>query len=311
MDREVFRGEIMELNLKLKLLEKEAYARKIAHLLLFHGGSARDRLYVGLRLSQILNCRSLKVSGPCQQCSACLKILSGNHPDVARLEPLKTSIGIDQILAWQERLYRKHYEGNYKVFFIEKADHLTIPAANALLKVTEEPPERTVIIISAENEEGILPTLRSRAQSTYFPAGNKEQWLESLGDVDLGEAEQAFELSGQNPDLALAIMKYGVNPVKEWLDKFWRVVELRDFLGLFPLFPLEKESAVIYLQVMAVQVQEGLKKGRFLATNILAISYALEGLRQQANPRLVIEVLALQLFQQGGTLHGRSCGSSV
>lgn len=304
MDSEVFRGEKMELNLKLKLLEKEAHAQKIAHLLLFHGGSAKDRLDVGLRLGQILNCQSLKISGPCQQCSACLKILSGNHPDVTRLEPLKASIGIEQILAWQERLYRKHYEGNYKVFFIEKADHLTIPAANALLKVTEEPPVRTVIILSAENEEGILPTLRSRAQSTYFPTGNKEQWLESLGDVDLDEAEQAFELSGQNPDLALAVMKYGVNPVKEWLDKFWRVVEQSDFLGLFPLFPLEKELAVIYLQVMAVQVQEGLKEGRFLATNILAISYALEGLRQQANPRLVIEVLALQLFQQGGTLHG-------
>ncbi|MDD2233314.1 MAG: DNA polymerase III subunit [Desulfitobacteriaceae bacterium] len=299
------------MNLTLKLLEKEAYSQQIAHLLLFHGGSSKDRRDVSLRLGQILNCRSLKASEPCQQCSACHKILSGNHPDVTRLEPLKTSIGIEQILAWQERLYRKHYEGNYKVFLIEKADHLTIPAANALLKVTEEPPERTVIILSAENEEGILPTLRSRAQSTYFPTGNKEQWLESLGDIDLGEAEQAFELSGQNPDLALAIMEYGVNPVKEWLDKFWRVIEQSDFLGLFPLFPLKKELAEIYLQVMAVRIQAGIKEGRFSATNILTISYALEGLRQQANPRLVIEVLALQLFQQGGTLHGRSCGSSV
>lgn len=304
MEREVFRGEKMESNLTLMLLEKEAQAKKITHLLLFHGGSAQDRLDFGLRLGQILNCQSLIASGPCQQCSVCLKILSGNHPDVTILRPLKASIGIEQILAWQDRLYRKHYEGIYKVFLIEKADYLTIPAANALLKVTEEPPQRTVIILSAENEEGILPTLRSRAQSTFFPTSNKEKWLESLGEVDPSEAEQAFQLSGQNPDLALAVMKYGVRPVKEWLDKFWKVIEKKDFLGLFPLFPLEKELALIYLQVMAAQVQEGLKEGRFLATYLLAIGYALEGLRQQANSRLVIEVLALQLFQQGGTLRG-------
>jgi DNA polymerase III, gamma/tau subunits len=294
----------MESNLTIKLLEKEAHAKKLAHLLLFHSGSAKDRLDIGLRLGQILNCQDLTASGPCRQCSACLKILSGNHPDISTLKPLKASIGIDQILAWQERLYFKHYEGHYKVFLIEKADHLTIPAANALLKVTEEPPERTVIILSAENEEGILPTLRSRAQSVFFPSGNKKTWLESLGEVNPAEAEQAFRLSGQNPDLALAVLKYGVYSVKEWLDKFWKVIEQNDFLGLFPLFPLEKELASIYLQVMAAQVQEGLKEGRFLATYLLAISYALEGLRQQANPRLVIEVLALQLFQQGGTLRG-------
>ncbi len=285
-------------------LEKEAHAKKLAHFLLFHGGSAKDRLDAGLRLGQILNCQNLTASGPCRQCSSCLKILSGNHPDVSKLEPLKTSIGIEQVLTWQERLYRKHYEGNYKVFLIEKADHLTIPAANALLKVTEEPPERTVIILSAENEEGILPTLRSRAQSTFFPTSTKEKWLEGLADIDSGEAEQAFQLSGQNPDLALAIMKYGINSVKEWLDKFWQVIEKKDFLALFPLFPQEKELALIYLHVMAAQIREGLKEGRFLAVNLLAVSYALEGLRQQANPRLVIEVLVLQLFQQGGTLRG-------
>jgi len=294
--------EIVGFNLTLTLLERAAFNKKLAHLLLFHGGSAQDRLDTGLRFAQVLNCQGLLPSGPCQQCSACLKIRSGNHPDVLRLEPIKTSIGIEQILAWQERVYRKHYEANYKVFLIEKADSLTIPAANALLKVAEEPPERTLIILSAENAEGILPTLKSRAQSLFFAASDEKNWLENLGPVDLDEASEAFQLSGQSPDLAMAILKAGVNSVKEWLDKFWSAVEEKDFLGIFPLFPLEKELAAIYLQVMAAQVQEGLKKGQHWASYLLAIGRAVEALRQQANPRLVIEVLALQLFQQGGTL---------
>ena len=289
-------------NLTLSLLEKAAYNKRIAHLLLFHGGSARDRLNAGLRLAQILNCQELLPTGPCKQCSACLKISSGNHPDVLKIEPLKTSIGIEQILVWQERVYRKHYEANYKIFLIEQADSLTIPAANALLKVTEEPPERTLIILSADNAEGILPTLRSRAQNLFFATTDERTWLENLGTVDLAEASKAFQLSGQSPDLAAALLSSGVRNVIEWLDKFWTAIEKKDFLGLFPLFPLDKELALIYLQVMAAQVQEGLKKGKFWATQLLAIGRALEALRQQANPRLVIEVLALQLFQQGGTL---------
>ena len=287
----------MESNLLPALLEKEARTKKITHLLLFYGGSARDRLESALRLAQILNCQSLLPTGPCQQCSACLKILSGNHPDVLILEPLKTSIGIEQILNWQEKVYRKHYEAEFKVFLLDRADSLTIPAANALLKVTEEPPERTVIILSAENPEGILPTLRSRAQSYFFPTGKREKWLENYDENQRLEAAGAFRLSGQNPDLAAVIMKYGLEPIKKWQDMFWKVIAEEDFLGLFPLFPLEKELALIYVQVMAAQVQAGLREGRFSAADLLAVGQALEGLRKQANPRLVIEVLALQLFQ--------------
>jgi DNA polymerase-3 subunit delta' len=287
----------MESNPMPALLEKEARSKKIAHLLLFYGGSARDRLESGLRLAQILNCLRPSPAGPCQQCSACLKILSGNHPDVMTLAPLKASIGIEQILSWQEKVYRKHYEAEFKVFLLDRADTLTIPAANALLKVTEEPPERTVIILSAENAEGILPTLRSRAQSYFFPTEKMEKWLENWAETQREEATRAFRLSGKNPDLATAVLKSGLETAVKWLDMFWQVIAEGDFLGLFPLFPLEKEAALIYVQIMAAQIEAGLREGRFSATDLLAVGQALEGLRKQANPRLVIEVLALQLFQ--------------
>ena len=288
------------MKLQLALLEKAAREERLAHLLLFYGESASHQREVALRLAQILNCSHPTPEGPCLECPSCHKILSGNHPDVLWLKPPKTSLGIEQVLTWQEKVYLKHYEGKYKVSVIEHAESLTLPAANALLKVIEEPPERTVIILSAENAEGILPTILSRAQVVYFPNHSEEVWLE--GEEDQREAVQALQLSGENQNLATAILRHGVSSLQEWVATFRTVVEERDFLKLFPLFPIDKQHANLYLQVMAVQTQEGIQKGIIHPYELLAIGRALDVLRQQVNPRLVIEVLALELFQQGGAL---------
>jgi len=289
------------MKLQLALLEKAARENRIAHLLLFHGGSALHQREVALRLAQILNCRSTTSEGPCQDCPTCRKILSGNHPDVSWLKPHKTTIGIEQVLTWQEKVYLKHYEGDYKVSIVEQADALTLPAANSLLKVIEEPPERTVIILCAENAEGILPTIQSRAQLVFFPNISEEAWLKGLGEADEQEASLAFRLSGRNQNLATDILQHGVLLLQEWVGKFRTAVKARDFLKIFALFPIDKNQALLCLQVMAVQAQEGIKDGTIRPSEYLAIGKAIDVLRQQANPRLVIEVLALELFQQGGT----------
>jgi len=290
------------MNLQLSLLEKAAHENRLAHLLLFHGGSAMHQRNEALRLAQILNCSQLTPKGPCQECYACHKIISGNHPDVLWLKPLKATIGIEQVLAWQQKVYLKHYEGDYKVCVIEQADSVTLPAANALLKVIEEPPVRTIIILCAQNAEGILPTIQSRAQLVYFPNLSEETWLAGLGEVDQQEAAQAFRLSGKNPNLATAILEHGVSLLQEWVGKFRAAIDEMNFLKLFALFPIDKNQAVLYLQVMAVQTQEGIQKGTIRPSELLAIGKATDVLRQQVNPRLVIEVLALELFQQGGAL---------
>ena len=290
------------MNLQIALLEKAARENRLAHLLLFHGGSALHQREMALRLAQILNCSQPTPQGPCQECYACHKIITGNHPDVLWLKPLKTTIGIEQVLAWQQKVYLKHYEGIYKVSVIEQADAVTLPAANALLKVIEEPPERTIIILCAQNAEGILPTIQSRAQLVYFPNLSEETWLMGLGEADQKEAALAFRLSGKNQNLATAILEHGVAKLQEWVEKFRNAVEHKDFLKLFSLFPIDKNQAVLYLQVIAVQTQEGIRKGTIRPFELLAIGKATDVLRQQVNPRLVIEALALELFQQGGDL---------
>lgn len=290
----------------LALLRKAAVENRLAHLLLFHGSGTEEREQAGLELACLLNCQADREK-PCRQCPACKKIKSGNHPDVYVLKPFKQSIGIEQIISLQEKIYRKHYEGKYKVYLIEEADKLTLPAANALLKIAEEPPENTIIILSTGNAEGIIPTLYSRSQAVYFPSPSAEEWTGSNASPENQDKTlylEAFKMSGGDPDLARRILQLGINFIKEWLEKYLEAVRTGDFLKVFSLFPLEKEESLVLLQALAAVITAKIDKEPFSPSVLPLIKEAIEAVRKQANHRLVIEVLVLKHIKLGGTQIG-------
>ncbi|BAO75562.1 ATP-binding protein [Winogradskyella sp. PG-2] len=78
-------------------------------------------------------------------------------------------IGVDEALQIVKSLTLKSYEGGYKVMLIWMAEKMNNAAANKLLKLIEEPPEKTIFILIAEDEEQIINTIRSRCQILNFP----------------------------------------------------------------------------------------------------------------------------------------------
>jgi DNA polymerase-3 subunit delta' len=78
-------------------------------------------------------------------------------------------IGVDEALDIVQSLSLKSYEGGYKVMLIWMAEKMNTAAANKLLKLIEEPPNKTVFILIAEDEEQIINTIRSRCQVLHFP----------------------------------------------------------------------------------------------------------------------------------------------
>lgn len=78
-------------------------------------------------------------------------------------------IGVDEAHDIIKLLSLKSYEGGYKVMIIWMAEKMNIACANKLLKLVEEPPDKTVLILVAENEEQIIGTIRSRCQIIHFP----------------------------------------------------------------------------------------------------------------------------------------------
>ena len=89
-------------------------------------------------------------------------------------------IGVDEALNIVKSLTLKSYEGGYKVMLIWMAEKMNTAAANKLLKLIEEPPEKTIFILIAEDEEQIINTIRSRCQILHFPPLAEDAIAEAL-----------------------------------------------------------------------------------------------------------------------------------
>lgn len=107
------------------------------------------------------------------------------------IEKKQGLIGVNEALDIVKTLSLKSYEGGYKVMIIWMADKMNTAAANKLLKLIEEPPNKTVFILIAEDEDRIIDTIKSRCQLLQFPA---------LGEAAIEEALT----TNTNSDTALA-----------------------------------------------------------------------------------------------------------
>ncbi|MCX6726090.1 MAG: hypothetical protein NT052_02135 [Candidatus Shapirobacteria bacterium] len=92
-----------------------------------------------------------------------LKRQTANNPDFWLVEE-KDSIKIDQIRELQKQLSLKPFLSANKVIILSEAEKMTLPAQNSLLKILEEPPENSIIILTAQNKKMLLPTIISRCQ---------------------------------------------------------------------------------------------------------------------------------------------------
>jgi DNA polymerase-3 subunit delta' len=107
-------------------------------------------------------------------------------------------IGVDEAHEIVKSLTLKSYEGGYKVMIIWMAEKLNTPAANKLLKLIEEPPEKTVFILIAEDEEQIINTILSRCQILHFPPLPEDTITEALVAKYQVEASVASKIAHQS-----------------------------------------------------------------------------------------------------------------
>lgn len=121
----------------------------------------------------------------------------GNLFDWYRLigiERKQGQIGVDEAQDIVKKLALKSYEGGFKVMIIWMAETMNISASNKLLKLIEEPPQKTVIILIAEDESKILQTIRSRCQLLSFPPLSEQ----AISDALVGKGlvrEEALRLA--------------------------------------------------------------------------------------------------------------------
>ena len=113
------------------------------------------------------------------------------------VENKQGNIGVDEAETVVKRLQLKSYEGGFKVMLIWMAEKMNIAAANKLLKLIEEPPNKTVFILITENEEQIINTIKSRCQALHFPVLSEQDIATALVERERCSESEAATIAQQ------------------------------------------------------------------------------------------------------------------
>lgn len=151
----------------VNLLQNHVAKGSLKHAYLFVGPQGIGRRTLALRFAQALNCTQPPQKGAfCDTCRDCRQIWSQMHPDLSLLVPGEghKDILIDQVRALQHTLSLAPYASAYRVALIQDFARSTLQAANAMLKTLEEPPDRVVLLLTADGMTRLLPTIVSRCE---------------------------------------------------------------------------------------------------------------------------------------------------
>jgi len=201
----------------------------IPHALLFTGIEGVGKESTALAFAMACNCAGDSSSTtrqeskiPCGNCKPCRKIAAGSHPDIIRVKPSGPFIKIDQIRSLCQTLAMKPYEARRRVVIITDAQAMNQAASNALLKMLEEPPVRTILILVATHPSDLLPTIVSRCQQLRFkPISNKylESALVQEHGIDAGDALTITTMAGGSLSRALGMHRTQWATRRNWLIK--------------------------------------------------------------------------------------------
>lgn len=194
----------------------------------------------------------------CGICKSCRKIESGNYADIIRIKPSGAFIKIVQIRALIDTLAMKPYEAKMRVVIISDAQALNAAASNALLKILEEPPDQTLLVLIASQRSALLPTIVSRCQHIGFnPISQKNMavMLSKKHGVAAGAAQSIAAMANGSFSRAEDMVRHNWLKRREWLFDEINALSLQNMSRLFALSQKlsgEKEMLSETLEVIKI-----------------------------------------------------------
>jgi len=234
--------------------------------MLFVGQSGVGKIDSALNFATSVLCDN-ESGEPCQMCSNCKLVSSGNHPDLIQIGGEGT-IKIAEIRQLQKSLYLKPYQAKHKVAVIQDSHLMTEESANAMLKVLEEPPENSIIILTSPDKKLLPETIVSRSQIVNFGTVGTSQITEGSEEIytdvmDILKKKSVYE------KIAMA-QKYSKE--KPLAVEFLNILE-----GILREVILGKSKSE-YSEKKIINILELVEKSREYLKNNLSSKFVLENL---------------------------------
>ena len=313
------------------MLKKHIVHETTRHAYLLAGPPGLGRRTLAVRFAQALNCPTPVETGiACGVCRDCKQIESMKHADLTIVQSDSEGgiLKVDQIREARKTLILKPFMSKYRVALFLRSHEANDNAANALLKTLEEPPSYAVLILTADNPEQLLPTILSRCEvSRLRPlrVGEVQKALVGRG-VETSRARLIAHISGGRMGYAIRLIENDTllerreerlndlltllpatrvekfayadklskdkdamrQTISFWLS-YWRDVMLRAAQAETPLVNVDRN-----LEIENLAGKMDLSSAR---TVVGGLENALEKLERNVNPRLLAEVLLLDLPQ--------------
>ncbi len=259
---------------KSRLIES-VKSQKVAHALLFDNKAGGAGLAMALAFATYLNCGAPTDTDSCGTCANCRKLSHLAHPDLTFTFPTaggkkvlsetflsqwrdfvnqnpfgspgdwlnfidikQGNIPVEESRQIIQNLSLKSYEGGYKMVVVWGVENMAAPAANALLKVLEEPPGQTLFLLITSEYNRLLPTIQSRVQRVAIgelPFDEMVEFLTTKHSVSEDRAKQVAFLSEGNINTALDFLNQEKDTDKSWFANWMRYCYAFDVTKLVPL----------------------------------------------------------------------------
>ncbi|MGO9415727.1 MAG: DNA polymerase III subunit delta' [Syntrophobacteraceae bacterium] len=227
----------------IRFLRQVVKKQAVPHAFLFSGMAGVGKFAAAMELAKALNCLDPKYYDSCGGCGSCHKLEQGLHPDLIHITNEGVFIKLEQIRELMKRFRFRPFEGKFRVVIIQDAQKMMEPAANAMLKILEEPPEANIFILLATESQMLLPTIVSRCCQVRFQPLEDEivaQWLTREG--------------GLSPDHAYDIARLAAGSIEKarWFSEEdrmagWKKVvgklENLDGISILDFFPMVSDWA--------------------------------------------------------------------
>lgn len=228
----------------VQILSRAIEHDRLAHAYLFTGPEGVGKSALAFWTAQSILCEQQQ-DRPCGNCGNCHRVATFSHPDVRLIFPAPKSMSVDDERDILDRLARNLYgdkqsgdnpvisidrirelrritkikpTGKYRIIVLSDADRMTMEASNSLLKILEEPPESTYLILTSARPNTLLPTILSRCQEIRFgllPESEIQEQLITKHDLDPERARLISRIAQGSYGHALNWLDHDVQTLRE------------------------------------------------------------------------------------------------